>query len=91
MLALVSATRASPLLSLGASPRGALALLSAAQARALLRGRGYVQPDDVKELCVPCLAHRVVLAGRGPGGGEADRIAAERVIRDLAEAVPVPE
>jgi MoxR-like ATPase len=91
VLALVSKTRSSPLLSLGASPRGALALLKVAQARALLRGRGYVQPDDVKDLCVPCLAHRVVLAGRGPGGGEADRIAAERVIRDLAEAVPVPE
>jgi MoxR-like ATPase len=91
VLALVEATRSSRLLSLGASPRGALALLRVAQARALLRGRGYVQPDDVKELCVPCLSHRVVLAGRGAGGGEADRLAAERVVRDLAEAVPVPE
>ena len=91
VLALVAATRSSRFISLGASPRGALALLRVAQARALLRGRGYVQPDDVKTLCVPCLAHRVVLSGRGAGGGEADRLAAERTIRDLAEAVPVPE
>ena len=91
VLALVAATRSSRFISLGASPRGALALLRVAQARALLRGRGYVQPDDVKELCVPCLAHRVALSGRGGGGGEADRLAAERAIRDLAEAVPVPE
>ncbi len=91
VLALVAATRATPLVSLGASPRGAIALLGVAKARALLRGRGYVEPDDVKELCVPCLAHRVTLAGRGPGGGEIERLAAERVIRDLVEQVPVPE
>jgi len=91
VLALVAATRSSPLLSLGVSPRGALSLLRVAQARALLRGRGYVEPDDVKELCVPCLAHRVVLAGRAAPAGELARQAAERVIRDLAEQVPAPE
>jgi MoxR-like ATPase len=62
-----------------------------AQARAFLRGRGYVEPDDVKELCVPCLSHRVVLAGHGAPAGEITRQAAERVIRDLAEQVPAPE
>ena len=91
VLALVAATRSSALLSLGVSPRGALSLLRVAQARALLRGRGYVEPDDVKELCVPCLAHRVVLAGRTTAAGEVERQAAERVIRDLAEQVPAPE
>ncbi|HWE25160.1 MAG TPA: MoxR family ATPase [Myxococcales bacterium] len=91
VLALVAATRSSPLLSLGVSPRGALSLLRVAQARALLRGRGYVEPDDVKELCVPCLAHRVVLAGRTAAAGEVEREAAERIIRDLAEQVPAPE
>ena len=91
VLALVAATRSSSLLSLGVSPRGALSLLRVAQARALLRGRGYVEPDDVKELCVPCLAHRVVLAGRAAAAGEIEREAAERVIRDLAEQVPAPE
>jgi len=91
VLALVAATRSSPLLSLGVSPRGALALLRVAQARALLRGRGYVEPDDVKELCVSCLSHRVVLSGRVAPAGELARQAAERVIRDLAEPVPAPE
>jgi MoxR-like ATPase len=91
VLAIVAATRDTPLISLGASPRGAIALLGVARARALLRGRGYVEPDDVKELCVPALAHRIALAGRGPGGGELARFAAERVVCDLVEQVPVPE
>src|SRR5437667_705059 len=91
VLAIAAATRNTPLVSLGASPRGAIALLGVAKARALLRGRGYVEPDDVKELCVPVLAHRIALAGRGPGGGELERLAAERVVRDLVEQVPVPE
>jgi MoxR-like ATPase len=91
VLAIVAATRKTPLLSLGASPRGAIALLGVAKARAMLRGRGYVEPDDVKELCVPVLAHRITLAGRGPGGGEIERLAAERVVRDLVEQVPIPE
>ncbi len=91
VLAIVAATRSTPLTSLGASPRGAIALLGVARARALLRGRGYVEPDDVKELAVPVLAHRITLAGGGPGGGELERLAAERVVRDLVEQVPVPE
>jgi len=91
VLAIVAATRNTPLITLGASPRGAIALLGVAKARALLRGRTYVEPDDVKELCVPALAHRITLQGRGPGGGELERLAAERVVRDLVEQVPVPE
>ncbi len=91
VLAIVAATRNTPLLSLGASPRGAIALLHVAKARSLLRGRGYVEPDDVKDLCVPALAHRITLSGRGPGGGEIERLAAERVVRDLIEQVPIPE
>jgi MoxR-like ATPase len=91
VLAIVAATRSTPLVSLGASPRGAIALLGVAKARALLRGRAHVEPDDVKDLCVPVLAHRITLAGRGPGGGEALDLAAERVVRDLVEQVPVPE
>jgi MoxR-like ATPase len=87
VLAIVAATRKTPLVSLGASPRGAIALLGVAKARALLRGRGYVEPEDVKELCVPVLAHRLTLSGRY----EADRLAAERVVRELVEQVPVPE
>jgi len=90
VLALVAATRASPLVSLGSSPRGALSLLRASQARALFAGRTFVEPDDVKELCVASLAHRLVLAGSGQSGAT-DRLAAERVMRELAEQVPAPE
>ena len=91
VLAIVAATRNTPLVSLGASPRGAIALLGVAKARAILRGRSYVEPDDVNDLCVPVLAHRITLAGRGPGGGEIERLAAERVIRDLVDQIPIPE
>ena len=91
VLAIVAGTRRSPLFSLGASPRGALALIQVAKSRALLRGRGYVEPDDVKDLCVPCLAHRVTLAGGSLAGEAGDRSAVERAIRDLVEQVPVPD
>ena len=91
VLAIVAATRNTPLISLGASPRGAIALLNVARARALLRGRAYVEPDDVKDLCVPALAHRITISGRGPSGGEIERLAAERVVRDLVDQVPIPE
>ena len=90
VLAIVAATRNSRLLSLGVSPRGALSLMRAAQARALLRGRDYLEPDDVKALCVSCLAHRVVLAGHGGVRPGLEREAAERAIREIAEQVPVP-
>ena len=91
VLAIVAQTRKSRLFTLGASPRGALALVRLAQARALLRGRDYVEPDDVKELCVPCLAHRVTLAGRTAAGDDADRLGAERAIRDLVDQIPAPD
>jgi MoxR-like ATPase len=61
ILSLVRATREHPDLTLGASPRGALALYKAGQAYAALRGRDFVIPDDVKALAVPTLAHRVIL------------------------------
>jgi MoxR-like ATPase len=58
---LVGATRSDPRAEVGASPRGSLALLKLARARALLEGRDYVVPDDVKALGVPALAHRIVV------------------------------
>ncbi|MCI4370625.1 MAG: MoxR family ATPase, partial [Thermoplasmata archaeon] len=58
---LVGATRTDPRAEVGASPRGSLALLKLARARALLEGRDYVVPDDVKSLGVPALAHRIVV------------------------------
>ena len=89
VMALVAATRRSPLLTLGVSPRGALALLRSARAAALADGRDYLVPDDVKGLAVPALAHRVLLKSRtgAPGERGAD---AEAVIRSITHQVPVP-
>ena len=87
IMALVAATRSSPLLSLGVSPRGSLALLRAARAQALADGRDYLVPDDVKSLAVPALAHRVMLKGRGGQSGAVD---AETVVRSIVQDVAVP-
>jgi len=88
LMGIVSATRNSPLLSLGVSPRGSLALLRAAQAHALADGRDYLVPDDVKVVAVPALAHRVMLKGGGPQApGSMD---GEAVIRAVLRDVAVP-
>ena len=71
---------------LGASPRGSLALFRASQARAALLGRDYVLPDDIKELAIPTLAHRVIL---GPGARLRD-VTAEQVVDEILHSVPVP-
>jgi MoxR-like ATPase len=60
-VALVTATRTDARAEVGASPRGSLALLKLGRARALLEGRSYVVPDDLKALAVPALAHRIVV------------------------------
>jgi MoxR-like ATPase len=87
VLAIVNATRASPLLALGVSPRGSVALLRAARAHALADGRDYLVPDDVKALAVPALAHRVLLKH---GLGDAAAGTTETVIRAIVQDVPVP-
>jgi MoxR-like ATPase len=89
IVALVTATRETPLLSFGASTRGALAVQAAAKAHALLEGRGFLLPDDVKALVIPCLAHRVAAPGREMG--ESDRSETERALRELVDRVEVPE
>ena len=86
----VQETRQSPVLSLGVSPRGFQAWDRAAKARACAAGRDFAVPDDLKEMAVPALAHRVVTTG---GAGEPlgrAREEAERVLADLLERVPVP-
>jgi MoxR-like ATPase len=88
LMTLVAATRATPLLSLGVSPRGSLALLRAARARALADGRDFLLPDDGKALAVPALAHRVI--ARGAAGAPAGGMDAETVIRALVQDLPVP-
>jgi MoxR-like ATPase len=86
ILNLVNSTREHPALSLGASPRGSLALFHTAQAHAALRGRDYVIPDDVKYVAVACLAHRMILNPENALSGET----AEEVVRELLKKVEVP-
>ena len=80
------ATRQSPSLSLGVSPRGATALLATSRAWAWLSGRGYVTPDDVKALAHPTLRHRVQLRAEA----ELEGVTAESVLDTVLAAVPVP-
>ena len=87
--ALVSATRSASLLALGASPRAAKNLSQAARARALLHGRSYCIADDIQELAVPVLAHRVRLAAHAEGYVPS-REEAENVVGDIIGRVPVP-
>jgi len=63
LMAIVHATRSTPRLRMGVSPRGNMALYRAARAYALTQGRTYLVPDDVRSLAVPCLAHRILPAG----------------------------
>lgn len=88
VLDLVQATRECAELDVGVSTRGALSLYRAAQASALVDGRAFVVPDDVKRLAVPVLSHRVIAKGYVHGG---QREAMEAVIRRLIETVPTPE
>ena len=87
----VAATRESPFLALGVSPRGFQGWYRAAKARALVAGREYAVPDDFKETAIPALAHRLVLAGGSAGEplGRA-REEAERVMNELLERIAVP-
>ena len=85
MLALVERTRNHEALSLGVSPRGSQALYRAVQALALLDGRGYALPDDVKAVAVPVLGHRVTPLRRG-----LSELSGERVIAELLNEIAVP-
>jgi MoxR-like ATPase len=84
--AVCRATRQSPSLSLGVSPRGATALLATSRAWAWLQGRWYVTPDDVKALAHPTLRHRVSLRPEA----ELEGVSAETVLDSVLAAVPVP-
>jgi len=86
ILDLIHATRKNQALSLGASPRGSLALFRTAQARAALSGRDFVLPDDVKSVAIACLAHRMVVNPENALAGETTTT----VIQELLRNVEVP-
>jgi len=86
-VALVRSTRAEGRLAVGSSPRGTLALVKLARSAALLAGRDFVGPDDIRAMAIPALAHRVVLSD----DAWARRIDPELVVREAVDAVPVPD
>jgi len=83
---LVASTRSSQRLAVGASPRGSLALLKLARAKAALSGRDFVVPEDVKAVAVPALAHRLTLRPEL----WVQRVRGEDVVADALETVPTP-
>lgn len=87
-LDLVEITRGHEHIEVGVSPRGTITLLRAAQAAALLAGRDYVVPDDIKSLFVPVCAHRVVTKGYLQGG---QAITGEQILSEIVRNVSVPE
>ena len=89
MLEIVEKTRTHESLSLGVSPRGAQALFRATQALALVEGREYVLPDDVKRLVIPVCAHRVALNTRGTLTSKSAE-AAERILNEILTQIEVP-
>jgi MoxR-like ATPase len=87
ILDIVEASRHHEQLHLGVSTRGALALTSASQAHALLSGRNFVTPDDVKQLVLPVLAHRVMSKSYVHNG---DANTTVRILHDVLENVTAP-
>ena len=83
---LTVATRTAPGVQVGASPRGSLALLKLSRCRAALAGRDYVTPDDVKEVAVPALAHRLSLRPEL----WVERRRSDDIVRDVLDSVPTP-
>ncbi|MDO8691577.1 MAG: MoxR family ATPase [Dehalococcoidia bacterium] len=86
IVSLVGATRTHPEVYLGSSPRGSLSLVRASQGLALLRGRDFVLPDDVKELAEPVLAHRIIIS---PAACLRE-VTSKEVLADVLGQVPVP-
>ena len=86
-LEIAARTREHKGLSLGVSPRGCLMLFRAAQAYAIIEGRRYCLPDDIKRLVPPVLAHRIIEKGRDAGASRKD---SETILSEILADVPVP-
>lgn len=89
MLAIIERTRAHEALTLGVSPRGSQALYRATQAMAMVEGRDYAIPDDIKRLAVPVCAHRVVVSTRTAVAQRRSDLG-DRIIEDILNQVDVP-
>ncbi len=87
LLDLVEATRHHEQLHLGMSPRGTLALTAACQASAVLHGRNYVEPDDIKQLFLPVCAHRIISKSYLNNG---DNQTTGRILQSILDTVPTP-
>ncbi len=83
---IAAATRSHPSLQLGVSPRGAIALIRSAQACAILAGRAYILPDDVRRMALSVLSHRLILTPEARMKG----VSAESILSRLIETLPVP-
>lgn len=87
LMSLIEATRTNENLTAGISPRGSIALYKASQALAAVKGRSFVTPEDVKELALPVFRKRLILKGDAIIRG----LTAESLIRQIIDAVPVPD
>ena len=87
VVAIVAATRSHAQIQVGASPRGGLALVHLARGQAILHGRDYVVPDDIKQVAVPGLAHRITLRPEL----WVRQVKADAVVERLLATVPVPQ
>ena len=88
LLAIVTETREHEALEIGVSPRGAVAMRRAAQARALVDGRDFCIPEDVRDLAVDVFAHRITVDPRSHHSRDGEETA--WIVREILEAVPVP-
>lgn len=88
LLEIVTRTRSHKKLQLGVSPRGSLALCQAAKSCALLSGRDYCLPDDVKNYAVAALSHRIIPGGLSPAVEK--RRTSVSVIEEILDSIPVP-
>jgi len=86
IMEIIHATRDHEDLTLGASPRGSIALFRGSQAMAALRGRDYALPDDVKFIVAPILAHRLILSPES----RLRKVTAEQVVQDVVSEIAVP-
>jgi MoxR-like ATPase len=90
MVEIARATREHEHIQLGVSPRGSVALYEACQARAMVEGRDYVTPDDVRQMAIPVLAHRIIVKSRD-GNPMASSLARARTIREILKGIAIPQ